>query len=76
MNVKVTDGKEDRNAARMIMRADGVGRVIMNTPLFKGMTVGDASGKEPKTKHINLASLETGRSVPILLRVSGKLDVY
>lgn len=51
------------------MRADGVGRVVLNTPLFKGMTVGDASGKEPKSKQIHLASLESGRSVPILLRV-------
>lgn len=69
VNVKVTDGKEDKKAVRMIMRADGVGRVMLNTPLFKGMTVGDASGKEPKSKQIHLASLESGRSVPILLRV-------
>lgn len=54
----------------MIMRADGVLRVMLNTPIFKGMTVGDGQGKEPKSKQINLASLESGRSVPILLRVS------
>lgn len=54
----------------MIMRADGVLRVMLNTPIFKGMTVGDATGKEPSTKQLHLASLEEGRSVPLLLRVS------
>ncbi|PLN77770.1 hypothetical protein BDW42DRAFT_187862 [Aspergillus taichungensis] len=68
VNVKVTDGKENKKAARLIMRADGVGRVMLNTPIFKGMTVGDAAGKEPKSKQIHLASLESGRSVPTLLR--------
>jgi hypothetical protein len=71
VNVKVTDGVEDKKGARMIMRADGVGRVMLNTPLFKGMKVGDAAGNEPKsTKQIHLASLEDNRSVPLLLRVS------
>lgn len=69
VNVKVMDGKEDKASARLIMRADGVGRVMLNTPIFKGMTVGDASGNEPNSKQIHLASLESGRSVPILLRV-------
>ncbi|KAL3437278.1 hypothetical protein BDV09DRAFT_183695 [Aspergillus tetrazonus] len=69
VNVKVTDGVEDKKGARMIMRADGVGRVMLNTPLFKGMKVGDAAGNEPKsTKQIHLASLEDNRSVPLLLR--------
>ena len=61
---------EDKKAARMIMRADGVLRVMLNTPIFKGMTVGDAKGQPPKSKQIHLASLEEGRSVPLLLRVS------
>lgn len=52
------------------MRADGALRVILNTPVFKGMTVGDASGDEPTSKQVHLASLENGRSVPLLLRVS------
>ncbi|PWY73637.1 hypothetical protein BO70DRAFT_354875 [Aspergillus heteromorphus CBS 117.55] len=68
VNVRITDGVEDKKAARMIMRADGVLRVMLNAPIFKGMTVGDGEGKEPKSKQIHLASLESGRSVPILLR--------
>ncbi|KAE8372716.1 hypothetical protein BDV26DRAFT_273516 [Aspergillus bertholletiae] len=69
VNVKVTDGEEDKKATRLIMRADGVLRVMLNTPIFKGMKVGDASGNEPKSKQIHLASLEEGRSVPTLLRM-------
>ncbi|RAL11595.1 Ran-binding domain-containing protein [Aspergillus homomorphus CBS 101889] len=72
VNVRVTDGVEDKKAARMIMRADGVLRVMLNTPIFKGMTVGDASGQEPKSKQIHLASLEEGRSVPLLLRTGNE----
>jgi Ran-binding protein 3 len=66
----VTDGVEDKKSARMIMRADGVHRVMLNSPLFRGMTIGDATGKEPKSKQISLASLENSRTVPLLLRVS------
>ncbi|KAL4785140.1 hypothetical protein BJX76DRAFT_347201 [Aspergillus varians] len=68
VNVKVTDGAEDKKSARMVMRADGVLRVMLNTALFKGMKVGDAAGNEPKSKQIHLASLEGNRSVPLLLR--------
>ncbi|KAL4996999.1 hypothetical protein BDV10DRAFT_195509 [Aspergillus recurvatus] len=77
VNVKITDGVEDKKGARMIMRADGVGRVMLNTPLFKGMKVGDAAGNEPKaTKQIHLASLEDSRSVPLLLRHSFPFEHY
>lgn len=69
MNVKEPKG-DGKKTARLIMRADGVLRVMLNTPIFKGMTVGDATGKEPSTKQLHLASLENGRSVPLLLRVS------
>ncbi|KAL2815719.1 hypothetical protein BJX63DRAFT_420286 [Aspergillus granulosus] len=71
VNVKVTDGVEDKKSARMIMRADGVLRVMLNSPLFKGMKIGDATGKEPRSKQINLASLENSRTVPLLLRPAG-----
>jgi Ran-binding protein 3 len=57
-------------SARMIMRADGVLRVMLNSPLVKGMPVGDVSGAEPKGKQLNLASVEEGHTVPLLLRVS------
>ncbi|KAL4956353.1 hypothetical protein BDW69DRAFT_192483 [Aspergillus filifer] len=68
VNVKVVDGVEDKKSARMVMRADGVLRVMLNTALFKGMKVGDAAGNEPRSKQIHLASFEGNRSVPLLLR--------
>ncbi|KAL4797098.1 hypothetical protein BDV19DRAFT_377815 [Aspergillus venezuelensis] len=58
VNVKVVDGVEDKKSARMVMRADGVLRVMLNTALFKGMKVGDAAGNEPRSKQIHLASFE------------------
>lgn len=54
----------------MIMRADGALRVMLNSPVFKGMTFGDAKNEEPTSKQIFLASNEEGRTVPLLLRVS------
>lgn len=69
---KEEEGKKEQPkkiTARMIMRADGVLRVMLNSPIFKGMPVGDVSGAEPKGKQLNLASVEEGRTVPLLLRV-------
>lgn len=70
LNVTKGSGENPKITARLIMRADGALRVILNTPVFKGMTVGDAAGDEPTSKQVHLASLEDGRSVPLLLRVS------
>jgi Ran-binding protein 3 len=64
------DSGKGKISSRMIMRADGVLRVMLNSPIFKGMPVGDVSGEEPKGKQLNLASVEEGRTVPLLLRVS------
>ena len=65
------DETPKKKTARMIMRADGVLRVMLNSPIFKGMPVGEVSGEEPKGKQLNLASVEDGKTVPLLLRVSG-----
>ncbi|GAD93793.1 nuclear protein export protein Yrb2 [Paecilomyces variotii No. 5] len=73
VNVREPIG-EGKKTARLIMRADGVLRVMLNTPIFNGMTVGDPTGKEPSTKQLHLASLENGRSVPLLLR-TGSNDI-
>ncbi|OKL57261.1 hypothetical protein UA08_07603 [Talaromyces atroroseus] len=61
--------RKKKKSARMIMRADGVLRVMLNSPIFKGMPVGDVSGDEPKGKQLNLASVEDGKTVPLLLRL-------
>lgn len=70
--INVKEGGSDENdkvSARMIMRADGVLRVMLNSPIFKGMPVGEVDGEEPKTKQLNLASIEDGTTTPLLLRV-------
>lgn len=58
----------------MIMRADGAGRVMLNSLIFKGMNYGDAKNEPPKSKQILLASIEEGRTIPLLLRVSCPVD--
>ncbi|WEW59331.1 hypothetical protein PRK78_004801 [Emydomyces testavorans] len=66
-------------SARMIMRTDGVLRVVLNSPIFKGMKVGDANGNEPTGKQVHLAGVENGKSMPFLLRTASAesaKDVY
>lgn len=58
-----------KRSARFIMRTDGVFRLILNIPLYKGMKVGDPEGKEPTGKHVQISGVEDGRTVPLLLRV-------
>ncbi|KAF3388787.1 Ran-specific GTPase-activating protein 2 [Penicillium rolfsii] len=73
---KSDDGKQH---GRMIMRADGNLRVMLNSPVFKGMTFGNAKNEEPTSKQIFLASNEEGRTVPLLLRVGNEAlakDLY
>ncbi|OAX85461.1 hypothetical protein ACJ72_00140 [Emergomyces africanus] len=74
-----TDGEGEKESkrkktARVIMRADGVWRVILNIPIFKGMKAGDPSGGTPKGKQVHFAGFEDGKSVPFLFR-TGNDDV-
>ncbi|KAJ5728868.1 uncharacterized protein N7483_003376 [Penicillium malachiteum] len=77
INVRQTaDGNE---AGRMIMRADGAGRVILNSPIFKGMNYGGPDNSAPASKQILLAGTEEGRTVPLLLRTQSEataVDLY
>ncbi|EEH04519.1 hypothetical protein HCBG_07160 [Histoplasma capsulatum G186AR] len=63
-----------KKTARVIMRADGVWRVILNIPVFKGMKAGDPSGGPPKGKQVHFAGFEDGKSVPFLFR-TGNDDI-
>jgi Ran-binding protein 3 len=65
-----------KKTARLLMRSDGVWRVILNSPVFKGMKAGDASGEEPSGKQVHLAGIENGRTVPFLLRVRSPTYFY
>jgi Ran-binding protein 3 len=59
--------------ARLIMRTDGVHRVVLNTPIFKGMKFGTPDGQEPAGKTLNLTGMENGKLALFLLRVSSLL---
>ena len=66
-----TNTDSDGNlSGRMIMRADGALRVMLNSAIFVGMNHGDTQGKKPATKDIYLASNEDGKVGHLLLRVS------
>lgn len=76
VNARDVNGKQ---VGRMIMRADGALRVMLNSPVFEGMNYGDAKNKAPTNKQIFLASTEEGRTVPLLLRTPNEsyaLDLY
>ena len=62
-------GGEHERKARFIMRTEGVHRVVLNTPVFKDMKVGNNEGKEPTGKMVNLSAIENGKFVPLLLKV-------
>lgn len=55
--------------ARLIMRTDGVHRVILNTPVFKDMNVGTHDGKEPTGKTMHLTGLEDGKPTGFQIKV-------
>jgi Ran-binding protein 3 len=56
---------------RVLMRTDGVHRVILNSPVFKGMNVGTKDGDEPTGRTMMLTGMEDGKPKGFQLRVSG-----
>ena len=54
------------------MRADGVFRVMLNVPLFKGMQVegAEAAGGVSNDKFLKLVVLENGQPVPIAIKLA------
>ncbi|KAL9624399.1 MAG: hypothetical protein Q9160_001361 [Pyrenula sp. 1 TL-2023] len=74
VNVNEQEVDAPGKKARLIMRTEGVHRVALNTPIFKGMKVGGNEGQEPQGKMLNLAAMENGKAVPLLLK-TGNLDM-
>lgn len=56
-------------SARLLMRADGSHRVVLNTPIFKSMTIGDRCGNVPSGGSILFTGIENGKPVPLCLKV-------
>ncbi|MBZ6422089.1 MAG: hypothetical protein LBE43_00180 [Staphylococcus aureus] len=68
VNLKTeSDGKK---SGRIIMRADGALRVMLNSAIWQTMPFGDIKGSRPTTRDIYLASKEDEKVVSLLLRVS------
>jgi Ran-binding protein 3 len=70
LNGRKSSTDPEKIYSRMIMRADGNMRVMLNSSLFRGMNYGDSKNECPTTKQILLAGVENGRTVPLLLRFS------
>ena len=56
--------------ARFIMRAHQTFRVLLNSPVFKEMKIGDLKGNEPAKKQVSIAVIEDGKPTPYLINVS------
>ncbi|KOS38143.1 hypothetical protein ACN38_g11047 [Penicillium nordicum] len=64
-----SDGKK---SGRIIMRADGALRVMLNSAVWHTMPFGDPKGSRPTTRDIYLASNEDGKVVSLLLRLGNE----
>jgi Ran-binding protein 3 len=64
-----SEESQDRKS-RLIMRTDGVHRVVLNTPIFKGMKVGNPDGGEPTGKTLNVTGMEGGKPTLFAIKVS------
>jgi Ran-binding protein 3 len=62
--------------ARVLMRTDGVHRVILNSPVFKEMNVGTKDGKEPSGRTMMLTGMEEGKPKGFQIRVGEFLGLY
>jgi hypothetical protein len=67
-----SEESSDRKS-RLIMRTDGVHRVVLNTPIFRGMKVGNADGDAPTGKTLNVTGIEGGKPTLFALKVGFSL---
>lgn len=72
LNVPISNLNEASNlqkTGRFIMRAHQTYRVLLNTPVFKQMKIGDSKGNEPQGKSLSFAVIEDGKPTPYLIKV-------
>ncbi|KAJ5931810.1 hypothetical protein N7516_006299 [Penicillium verrucosum] len=70
LNFKTEAG--GKKSGRIIMRADGALRVMLNSAVWRTMPFGDPKGSRPTTRDIYLASNEDGKVVSLLLRLGNE----
>ncbi|CAG8890774.1 unnamed protein product [Penicillium egyptiacum] len=61
-----------KKSGRIIMRADGALRVMLNSAIWQTMPFGDIKGSRPATRDIYLASKEEEKVVSLLLRLGNE----
>ena len=59
------DKKQAKKSARLIMRTDGTFVVILNTPIYESMKLGDP----PATNVLSILAMESGKLANISIRV-------
>lgn len=61
--------------ARLLMRSEGVFRVVLNVPIFKGMKAGDQNGNMPSDRCLKFTAFEDEKHVMMQLRVGSTTSV-
>ncbi|KAJ5171346.1 uncharacterized protein N7500_004129 [Penicillium coprophilum] len=61
-----------KKSGRMIMRADGALRVMLNSAIWQSMPFGDSKSARPTTRDIYLASKEDDKVISLLLRLGSE----
>lgn len=78
LNVTLPDadgGDEFQKTGRFIMRAHQTFRVILNTPIFQQMKIGDSKGNEPTGKSLSFSVIENGKPTPYLIKVDHPREI-
>lgn len=69
VSLPMSEGKTKvQKSGRFIMRAHQTFRVMLNTPVFKQMKIGDSKGNEPIGKSLSFSVIENGKPTPYLLK--------
>lgn len=66
---KLNDTPNLPKTGRFIMRAHQTYRVLLNTPVFKQMKIGDSKGNEPQGRSFSFAVIEDGKPTPFMIKV-------
>lgn len=70
LKINVRSTADDKVTARFLMRADGVHRIVLNSPLTKQVEIKDPAGGPPKGKHVIFLGFVEGEPTLMQVKVS------
>jgi len=70
LKINVRSAEDGKTIARFLMRADGVHRIVLNSPLTKQVEVKDPAGGPPKGKHVIFLGFVEGEPTLMQVKVS------